>query len=263
MIAAAAVFVMVFAAGAVFFESSSDVDGAVSQIKGETDLVKISGSLTYQIMFYETDDYETLDISYSAELRDSSGKVQSNAVSPSSGALTNGEDKTLTVRAPAAAGKYTLAVAFKEKKDGGDTVETERTQIITVVQPVKLTAVLKNNSKVDFTDFAVYFHIDGKLIEGSKQLVTAAAGGTATVTFEWVTYTLSNGEHTFQVVAGEENIGDYKDVILGGDGKFFVGHWSYDLINVVFGILMVVLLVVVIYIYRKPVKNYGKPKSRR
>ena len=263
MIAAAAVFVMVFAAGAVFFESSSDVDGAVSQIKGETNLVKISGSLTYQIMFYETEDYDTLDISYTAELRDSGGKVQSNAVSPSSGTLSNGDDRALTVKAPAAAGKYTLMVTFKEKKNGGNTVETERTQIITVVQPVKLTAVLKNNSKVDFTDFAVYFHVNGKLIEGSKQLVTAAAGETATVTFEWVTDTLHNGEHTFQVVAGEENIGDYRDVILGGDGKFFVGHWGYELVNVIFGILMVVLLIIVIYIYRKPVKNYGKPKSRR
>ncbi|MCL1979260.1 MAG: hypothetical protein FWG60_03785 [Methanomassiliicoccaceae archaeon] len=263
MIAAIAVFAIVFAAGAVLLENSSDVDGAVSYIKGDTNVVKTSGSLTYQIMFFESEEFETLDLSYTALLKDSSGATKSGTISPSSGVLSNGIESTLTVTAPAAAGKYTLVVTFTEKKNDDEKVETERTQTITVVEPVVLTAVLRNNSNVDFTNFVVYFKVDGKLVDESRSMVSVAAGDTTTVTHEWVSESYSNGRHTFQVVAGDENIGSTQTSFLGGEGTFYVGHSDYGLVNILLGILAVVLIIVVVYLYRKPVKNYGKPKSRR
>ncbi|MDR2699026.1 MAG: hypothetical protein LBB30_05060 [Candidatus Methanoplasma sp.] len=263
MIAAIAVFAMVFAAGVVLLCDSSDVDGANSYIKGETNVVKTGGSLTYQIMFFESEEFDTLEITYSAVLKDSGGTNQAGSVSPSSGALVNGIETDLTVKAPATAGKYTLVVTFTENKDEDDKVVTEKTQTITVTQPIKLTTVLKNDSKVDFTDFAVYFVVDGKLVEGSKTLVSIASGSTATASYEWATEQLPNGEHTFKVVAGEENIGDYKDVITWGEGKFYVGHSDFGLYTILIAIVLILLIIVVIYLYRKPVKNYGKPKSRR
>jgi hypothetical protein len=264
MIAALAVFAMVFTAGAAFIGSSSGVDGASAVIEGETNLVKTGGSLTYQIMFYEDKPFETLDLSYSAVLKDADGNTQSGAVSPSTGSLTNGVESTLTIKAPAAAGKYILTVTFTEKIDGGSATTTERTQTITVREPITLTAVLKNNSNVDFTDFAVYFRVDGVLVEESKQLITVKSGETTTVKYEWVTESISNGAHAFQVVAGEENIGDYSgDVIVGGKGEFYVGHSDYGLINILLVVALIVMGIFLFYIYRKPVKNYGKPKSRR
>lgn len=263
MISAIAVLALVFTAGAFLLEDSSEVDGASAIIKGDTNVVKVKGTLEYQIMFYETDEFETLEIKYSAVLKNSSGTNQSSAVSPSSGTLTNGVETTLTVTAPSAAGKYTLVVTFTETIDDGDEIKTERTQTITVMEPIKLSATLKNNSNVDFADFAVYFYVDGELVEGSKSLVSVKAGETTTVTYDWVADPLRNGKHMFKIVAGDENIGDYKDVILGGEGEFYVGHSDYGLMNILLGVLFIIMLIVVIYLYRKPVKNYGKPKSRR
>ncbi|MCL2148342.1 MAG: hypothetical protein FWH47_03275 [Methanomassiliicoccaceae archaeon] len=262
MIAAIAVFAMVLAAGAALAGGSPGADGASAVITGDTSLVKTSGSLEYQIMFFESEEFDTLDVTFSAVLRNSAG-IQSGTVYPSSGTLSNGVEASLTVTVPAIAGKYTLTVTFSEKIDGGAATTTERTQAVTVVEPVVLTAVLANNSDVDFTDFAVYFHVDGKLVEGSKTLASAVSGGKTTVTYDWVTESLSNGRHTFQVVAGEENIGDYKDVISGGGGEFFVGHSDYGLVNILMAIFLIVLAVALVYVYRKPVKNYGKPKARR
>jgi len=262
MIAAVAVFVMLFAAGAVLL-NSSDVDGATTTLEGETNLVKVDGSLTYQIMYFESEEFETLDVTYTATLTNSSGSIQNGAISPSSGSLTNGTELTLTVRAPSDAGKYTLEVTFTAKKDDEDKETTTRTQTITVVEPVVLNAVLKNNSNVDFTNFAVYFKVDGNLIDDSKQLVSVAAGQTTTASYEWVVETLSNGRHTFQVVAGDENIGSTTTSFLGGEGAFYVGNSDYGLINIFLVILLIIVAIVLVYLYRKPVKNYGKPKSRR
>jgi len=263
MMAAIAVFAMVFAAGAVLLESSSNVDGATSYIQGDTDLVKTGGTLTFSIMYFETEEFDSLEISYKAELKDGRGNVQSNAVSPSSGTLTNGTESTLTVTAPDAAGKYTLVVTFTAEKDEEDAVTTERTQTVNVVEPIVLSAVLVNNSKVDFTDFAVYFKVNGELIEDSRTLVTVSTGGTTTASYEWVVSALPNGSHTFQVVAGDENVGGSSTTFLGGEGTFYVGYSDYGLLNILLVVLLIVLIIVIIYLYRKPVKNYGKPKSRR
>jgi hypothetical protein len=253
---------MVFVAGAVLVEEASDVDASTSYIQGDTNVVAVKGTLTYKIMFFETDEFDTISINYTAALNDSSGKAQSNAVSPSTGSMTNGVEATLTITAPATAGKYTLTVTFKVTKDGGAADNTERTQDIIVVEPIVLSATLLNNSNVDFTDFAVYFMLDGKLIEESKTLVSATAGNTTTANYDLVVESLSNGRHTFQVVAGTENIGGQAS-FTSEKGTFYVGHSDYGLFNILLFILLIVLVIAVIYFYRKPVKNYGKPKSRR
>ena len=263
MIAAVAVFAMVFAAGAFLLDNSSNVDGATTTIQGDTNLVKVGGTLTYQIMYFESEEFETLDITYTAMLYDSRGDAQGGSVSPSSGSLTNGEEQTLSIRAPSEAGKYTLEVAFTAKKDDEPRVSTVRTQTITVVEPVVLNAVLKNNSNVDFTDFAVYFKVNGKLIDDSRQLISVAAGQTTVATYEWVVESLPRERHTFQVVAGDENIGSSTTSFLGGEGTFYVGSADYGLVNIFLVVFLIVILIVLIYFYRKPVKNYGKPKSRR
>jgi len=265
MIAALAVFAMVFAAGAVLFESASSVDaeGAepTAEIRGDTNLVKTGGSLTYRIMFFEPKEFDTLDLTFTASLK--SNEKNDGSVSPGSGSLSNGIESTLTVKAPTTPGKYTLSVVFTERIDGKAAERIERTQTVTVVKPVVLTATLFNNSNVDFTDLIVYFHVDGKLIEESKTLVSVEAGERTNASYEWVTESLSNGKHTYRVVAGKENIGIVENVILGGEGTFYVGHSDYGLINILMGVLLVVVVIATIYFYRKPVKNYGKPKARR
>ncbi|AIZ57238.1 hypothetical protein Mpt1_c13770 [Candidatus Methanoplasma termitum] len=261
IIAAIAVLVMIFVAGAVLVEESSNVDASTSYIHGDTNVVAVKGSLTHQIMFFEPE-ATTISINYTAVLNDSRGNAQPNAVSPSSGSLTNGVESTLTITAPATAGKYTLVVTFKVAIDGAAAENTERTQTISVVNPIVLSAPARNNGNVDFTDFAVYFKLDGKLLEESKTLVSATAGSTTTVTYNLVVDNLSSGRHDYELVAGTENIGGQASFV-GGHDTFYVGHSDYGLFNILLFILLIVLLIVVIYLYRKPVKNYGKPKSRR
>jgi hypothetical protein len=250
---------MVFMAGAAL--ADSEADGATSYIQGDTNLVEVKGTLNYQIMFFESEEFESLSITYTAVLNDSNGKAQSGAVSPSSGTLTNGVESSLKVTAPSTLGKYTLVVTFKMIKDEEASVSTEKTIVISVVEPIVLSAELFNNTKVNFTDFAVYFEVDGKLVEGSRTLISVEAGGRTTATYNLITDSLSSGRHTFKVVAGSENIGQAE--FEGGEGSFYVGHSDYKLINILLVVLLIVLIIAVVYFYRKPVKNYGKPRSRR
>jgi CARDB. len=263
IIAAMAVLMMVLVAGVCVLSSAEETDAATSEIRGDTTVVKISGELTFDIIFFESDSFSVLELKYSAVLNDSNGAAQSGAVSPSSGALHNGLPTTLTVKAPATPGKYTLVVSFTEIIDDEDEIKSEKSLTITVVTPIKLSATLTNNSNVDFTDFTVYFKVDGVLVEDSKSTVSVKANAVTTVSYDWVTDSLSNGEHTFEIVAGEENIGDYRGSIIGGVGTFYVGHSDYGLVNILLGIMLVLFVILAIYFYRKQVKNYGKPKSRR
>ena len=258
-----AVLTMVLVAGICVLSSADETDAATSEIRGDTTVVKTGGELTFDIIFFESDSFSTLEIKYSAVLNNSGGTSQSGAVSPSSGSLFNGVPTTLTVKAPTTPGKYTLVVSFTETIDDEDDIKSEKSLTITVVTPIKLSATLTNNSNVDFTDFTVYFKVDGVLVEDSKSTVSVKANAVTSVSYDWVTDSLSNGAHTFEIVAGEENIGDYRGSIIGGKGTFYVGHSDYGLVNILLGIMLVLFVIFAIYFYRKQVKNYGKPKSRR
>ena len=263
IIATIAIFALVLTAGAFMLGTSEDVDAASSEIRGDTNVVKVSGSLDYELLFFEAEEFSTLDIRYSAALRDSKGNSV-GSVSPSSGSLYNGVTSSITVKAPSTPGKFTLVVTFTEKIDDKDEVKSEKSLTITVVKPITLKTTLMNNSKVDFTNFAVYFYVDNELIEESRTLVSVKSGEETNVSFDWITDTINDGsKHTFKIVPGSENIGDYTDVILGGEHTFYAGHSDYGLPNIIMAILIIVMLLLLIYISRKQVKNYGKPKSRR
>ncbi|MDR3283484.1 MAG: hypothetical protein LBS92_07765 [Candidatus Methanoplasma sp.] len=253
---------MALATGAAVL-STPDADAANVTIKGDTNVVKVKGTLYYDLIFYETEEFSTLEISYSADLKDSSGKVQSSAVTPSSGALSNGVGLKIVVTAPSEPGRYTLTANFTETIDDGSPTSTVRSVTVTVVNPITLSTTIKNTGSVSLTDFVVYFKVDGKLIDESKTLVSVEAGAESTVTYEWVTEGVSSGKHDYAIVAGDENIGEYKDLIIGSNSSFWVGHSDYGGVTIAMFLLLIVLLLIAVYVYRKPVKNYGKPKARR
>lgn len=240
---------------------STDVDGSNSDIKGDTNVVKTGGQLTYDVTFYETEAFSTLEVTYSVRLVDKDGKTQPGAVSPSSGTLYNGVATKLTVDAPKTPGKYTMTVEFSEKIDDKDAIKTKSSVVVTVVAPTVLSVNLINNSSVDFTDLALYFYVDGKLIDGSKTLVDVISGKESKASYDWVTDSLSKGSHTFKVMAGEDSLVDISG--LGVEHTFQVGETNYSLFSALMAIFLVILVIIAVYVYRKPVKNYGKPKSRR
>lgn len=247
--------------GGLCLAVSEDTQAGSANISGETNVVKTGGELSYDILYYEAAEFSTLEITYTASLLDSGNTAQSSAVTPSSGTLFNGVSQTLKVTAPDTAGKYTLRVVFTETIDGGDATTSTETQTITVVDPVTLSVTLTNNSEVDVSGLALMFYVDGELVEGSRTLLTVAAGESATVTHSWVSESVSGGKHTFMVMAAEDAIIDISG--LGEEHAFYVGHSDYGLMNILMGIFLVILIVLAVYVYRKPVKNYGKPKARR
>lgn len=250
---------------------ADDTEAVYYDIDGDL-VIGVEDEAEYRIT-YTNNDYSgyqdvSMSISYEAELVDSSGNVVSDGVSPSSGSLDSGISETLTVTAPDEAGTYTLRVHYTVEvtyvDDDGETVEVDDDRddsvTISVVEPIALSVTLTNSSSADLT-FGVYFYVNGEIIEDSYTLVSVAAGASSTVSYEWIT-TAGAGTYTYYVLGADS--GNVVDVTgLGEERTFYIGDNSYTVWIVLLVILIIILALVMIWVYRKPVKNYGKPKSRR
>ena len=252
---------------------AADVDAdPFTNISGEDYVIKTSGDATYNIIFDgKTEDLggDITSISFTAKLVNGKGDTMSNAVSPSSGDLKNNEYKEIKVTAPKDAGSYTLKVDYTVKvdvKDGDNTekkeLEYHESAIIKDVNPIKLTVNLKaeDDSTLDLSGVGVYFYVDGEKQEKSFTTFTMNTDGTATATYELVA-DLSGGKHTFWVESA-----DGTDSMIQGLGEkqdFYVGEKSYNAWIALVVVILLIIIIAFIWVYRKPVKNFGKPKARR
>lgn len=242
---------------------STGVDGATfTNIDGD-DVMEANSDGEYTILYSNPDmssEEEEVAITYEAKLVDSKGNTKSSAVSPSSGDLTNNMAETLTVDSPKETGRYTLEVTFTYEV--GDEVRETITEKYTihVVNPIKLSLTVESlsDSMVEPSALGVFFWIDGVKMDDSYTTFTTNTDGTATVTYEWIANP-SNGAHTFKVLPadGSEIAG------LGVEQTFYVGEQSYTLWTALAILFVILMIVALVWVYRKPVKNYGKPKSRR
>ncbi|MDO5853291.1 MAG: CARDB domain-containing protein [Thermoplasmata archaeon] len=243
-----------------------------NNISGDA-VIGTSDTADYVITYNNTDynDYQDMSmaISYTAALKDSSGSSVSSGVSPSSGTLDNGGTATLTVTAPSTTGTYTLEVSYEIEvtytDDEGETVEedltADRTYSIKVVEPVTLSVTVANNSDVDLSGFGVYFYVNGEKLEDSYTTFDLEKEGSTTVTYEYVA-DLSNGQYRFSIQAADT--GNLVSITgLGTEYTFYVGDSSYTLWIALAVMVIILLAIVMVWVYRKPVRNYGKPKSRR
>lgn len=190
--------------------------------------------------------------------------VSSGSVSPANYYYSSSDDgrKGIKVTMPSTAGKYMLKTEF-EITSGGE--KYTRYYPLTVVEPIILTAEIVNKGSIEITLESVAFVIDGKEMDvtDENKNIIVPANGSKTVTYEWIVDSPSGGSHSFKLNAKPDGI---KDVDLEGLNKkytFYVGENDHTLITVIFGIILIILLLVVIWIARKPVKNFGKPKGRR
>lgn len=219
-------------------------------------IVKTGGKITYVAPFYYEDDF-TADgsVKFQAYLVNSNGDKLSGAVTPSSWTLSKNDSKTLTITAPDSAGTYRVVVEY-EGTVGIDKTELKGSSqaVLRVVVPITLTANVTNSSDVAATT-TISFLVDGEPVEGSEKKVSnLQPGGSEKVSYEWVT-SLSEGRHTYKAVT--------EDGEVIKEGEFYVGHNDYQWATIIMALLFVILMLVLIYIIRKPVKNYGKPKGRR
>jgi len=267
----------ILAMAAVCLVGADVSDADYSDITGEKTVVGTSDTADYKIVYSNTDFNDkqnlSMEISYTASLKDSSGTTVSSGVSPSSGSLDNGVATTLTITAPKTAGhctlevKYTANVTYTEAGDDG--TETTKTEEVTrndsyrinVVNPITLSVTLKNGSDVPLSGYGVYFVIDGNRVDDSYKTVDLDKDGSTTVTYSWITDS-GNGKHSFYLEAADggnmvsiEGLGDVHD--------FYIGDNSYTWLVTLLVVVVVLLLLIMVWVYRKPVKNYGKPKARR
>jgi len=203
---------------------------------------------------------------YTAKVVNSSGAAQSSAVSPTSGYFSGTVATGLTITAPNTPGDYVLEVEFFTSSSGSTTGESFiKTYPIRVVEPIKLSVELRNNSDVVVTDLTVKFVIDGKEYDATEANtnITINANSTKTVTFDWVVDSPAEGRHVFHLATEFQGVEQAGISGIGQEIEFFIGQESNTLITVVMVIITIVLIIILIWVIRKPVKNFGKPKGRR
>lgn len=265
---------MVMLAAASVCVLSTDADADEATITGEKNILKTGGTGTF-VLVYKNADYDdetgvSHDITYEAKLVDSKGETQTSGVSPSSGDAGNNEPFEVTVTAPSSTGNYKLVVEFKddvtyvdsESEDKEVTVNKTCEYSIKVVTPIKLSVTVKNpsDSKVDLDAYGVYFEIDGKRMDDSYTTFTANSDGTSTASYEYVA-DLSDGRYTFKVVPADGSLVTIEG--LDDVHTFYVGDKNYTAYIAISIIFVIIMIMVLVWVLRKPVKNYGKPKSRR
>jgi hypothetical protein len=156
-------------------------------------------------------------------------------------------------------------VDFTFTDDEGESTVVTKTAPLRVVAPITLTAILTNNSGT-VTDLTVWFVIGPDKIEGSEQTITINEKSSKTITYDYVpAVPLGEGEYKVSVHADSGILGaNPEDNLISAQvTNFYVGQSDYSFIEILFVIVLVVLAIVTLFIYRKPVKNIGKPKSRR
>ena len=200
---------------------------------------------------------------YTARVLDSSGSVRSGVVSPTSGTFTQ-TATGLTITAPNAPGDYTLEVVFFTGSSSTSESFT-KTYPIKVVEPIKLSVELRNNTKVNITGLTIKFVVDGKEYDATEENtnITIPANGTKTVTFDWVVDSPADGRHTFHLTTEFQGVAQAEITGIGQEIEFFIGQESNTLVTVLMVVITLVLVIILIWVIRKPVKNFGKPKGRR
>ena len=249
-----------FAGVAIADDSSAD-SYASADVTFSASEVKTSGTVTATLNFNEGDAGFS-KVEYSATLLDSTGKNTSATItSPTGSSATVPFTKDLTVTAPSKAGTYTLKVVYTETI-GTETKEYTVNKDLKVSEPVTLTVKITNpeTSSLAITDGVFYFVLDNKRIEESKTTKSIAIGDTATFTYELLGSTLSKGKHTYSLVAADNA---YNVSGLGTEHTFYYDQGNMNAYTYLMVLLFIIVTILAVWIYRKPVKNYGKPKARR
>ncbi len=251
----AAAFVLIPAVG---------VDGAYHSIEGEKNVIAVEEEAEFTIIYTDSE-HDAINIEFTAKVVDSKGNTISDAVDPSSESIDSGTPVTLTVTAPKDAGSYTLEVTYT----GHYTVDDVDTDIEEVtdkyafkaVNPITLTAnIALEDSNVDLSGYGVYFWVDGEKMDDSYTTFSVDSTGTGSASYDWVADAAS-GKHTFKLESANGGVVDIEG--LNEEHDFYVGDNDYSVYIALVIIFVILAIILLVWVYRKPVKNFGKPKSRR
>lgn len=251
-----------FAGAVVLTDDASAESVSTASIDLSDDVVATESEVTATLHFEEQDTSIFSSVRFEAKLVDSDGSTQSSALSTSSGTGTSVPyTREITVTLPEEAGRYTLQVTFTESFSNDDDDKVINvSRVIDVREPITLSITVANNGSLAVTDATVYFYVDGQRIDDSEQTLTVEADGTKTVTYDFFDKNLSSGKHTYSLQAGDSA---YTIEGLGTEYSFYYDQDSLDYMTYIIVFILIILIIFAIWVFRKPVKNYGKPKARR
>ena len=256
MFAILGILAIACAAGIVLLSDDSSAS-SFSVHANENDYAKTSSTLTYKIDY----DLDSAQATYKAVLEDDDGNSK-GSVSSSTGTLySTSHSRTLTLTLPSDAGDYYLKVTITE----GET-EYVRTAYVRAVDPIKLSVTVNNTSAVA-RSFVAYFWVETdegwEKIDGSKQTVDVSANGSKTVTYDYIVRDVSSTTFCLKAEDTATIGGDIQGLGEEHAHTYYTSANDYKMIEYLCIAVLVVLLVVALWVYRKPVRNFGKPKGRR
>ena len=221
------------------------------------DYAKVSGTLDYVLKYSLVGSSATAK----ATLLDSDGNSVGTATMSSSTLNSYSPSTNVNVTLPSTAGYYTLKVTVTEGE-----ATYERFAEVKAVDPVKMSVTLENKGEVARTFKAAFYFQEGEgwvVVDGSEQSVTVEAKSTKDVTYDYITKDISG--KTFCLKAVDSSSVGGEIVGLGEEHAhtFYTSGNDYTLIEYLCVGIIVILLIVALWIYRKPIKNRGKPKARR
>jgi hypothetical protein len=174
------------------------------------------------------------------------------SVTPSKNGPISDDNFTLTVIAPATTGDMTVTVKLSNGTDN-----TTAKYVIHVVEPVVISATVKNSGNLTLKGVPVQFYVDGTMVNATTFDIDA--NSTKEVTYRWAPSDLSKGEHTFKVVIDPDKkfqFLSFADGSLEYTGKFYIGDSGWGIINLVLALVLGLTVFILIL-------TYGGRKNRK
>jgi hypothetical protein len=176
--------------------------------------------------------------------------VSAGAVLPTAG---NGSADNLTLKVTAGASTGDQVLTFTISNG---TVNNTEKYTIKVIAPVVITAKVQNTGNVTLVNVPVQFKADGAVLNSTT--FTIPANSTKTLTYNWTAGSLSNGQHTVQVVLDPDNkYVRFLDGTTTYSSTFQVGDTWYGWANILLGVLAAVLVAILLITYM------GRGKKRK
>lgn len=168
------------------------------------------------------------------------------------------------ITAPSTSGKFNVEIAVKSFNI--TTNVTEKLKVnFKAVDPIVLTATVKNSGNVTVNGVPVYFYLNDDSNDPEEiynTTVTVAALGQKSITYNWTTYDLSKGEHEIKVMVDPDS-----DLVTLNDGSkessmtIYYKVSGFGPINAWLWVFVVLLIVLVYIVYRRPAKRKKKRKK--
>ncbi len=248
-----AIIAMVVLAGATcfcFVGDDSAADASANTVSTSADFGKVGTTITFTLNGESAYDYKIYRMVDGSETDKKTGTLSGES----------SYSATVDITLPSTEGTYTYEIEYLDSDS--KSVFTDSIDI-KAVKAITLKATITNDSSNTISLY-VYFLVkengESVKVENSEQIVDVEAGKSKDVTCEYIVKNVSDIE--FCITSNSDSS---KSLVSGLDEwkTVYSSDNDYTFITVFLAIVIVIMIIAIIWIYRKPVINTGKPKSRR